>query len=100
MKAMIPSREFDLRKAQAAVPLAAIRAAIIRVAVIREVRVAVIREVRVAGTPEVRVAGTPEVRAVVILGAATREGAVGEVIPQGDNKTPARTLKTTPKCSR
>jgi len=92
MKAMIPSREFDLRKAQAAVPLAAIRAAIIRVAVIREVRVAVIREVRVAGTPEVR--------AVVILGAATREGAVGEVIPQGDNKTPARTLKTTPKCSR
>jgi len=31
MKAMIPGRKFELRKAQVAVPLAAIRAAIIRV---------------------------------------------------------------------
>ena len=78
MKAMIPGKEFELRKAQAAVPLAAILAAIIR-AVIREVLEAAIR------------------------GAAIPAGAVVEAIlqetdPTADNKT--RTLKTTPKCSR
>ena len=78
MKAMIPSREFELRNAQAAAPLAAIPAAALRAAVIPGAAL----------------------QAAVIPGAATRAGAVGEVIPQGDNKTPTRTLKTTPKCSR
>lgn len=73
MKAMIPGKEFELRKAQAAVPLAAILAAIIR---------AVIREVLEAAIP----AG------------AVVEAILQETDPTADNKT--RTLKTTPKCSR
>jgi hypothetical protein len=83
MKAMIPSREFELRKAQAAALLAALPAAVIPAAAIRGV-----------------VIPGAATRAVVTPGAATRAGVVGEVIPQGDNKTPARTLKTTPECSR
>jgi hypothetical protein len=85
---MIPSKGFELRKAQTAAPRAAIRAVIIRAAVIREVRAAAIPEVAI--------------RAVVIPVAGTRAVPVGEGIPQGagdpteGSKTPARTLKQTP----
>lgn len=74
---MIPCRGFEPRKAQAAAPQLAILE---------------------MGIPEV---ATPAevIRAVVILGVATRAGAVGEVIPQEVSKTRARTLKPIPKCS-
>jgi hypothetical protein len=85
---MIPSREFELRKAQTAAPRAAIQAVIIRVAVIREARAAAILEVAIL--------------AVVIPVAETRAVAVGEGIPQGADSTAkilTRTLKPTPKFS-
>jgi hypothetical protein len=96
---MIPSRGFELRKAQTAAPRAAIRVVIIRAAVIREVRAAAIPEVAIRAVviPEVAI------RAVVIPVAGTRAVAVGEGIPQGADPTAkilTRTLKRTPKCSR
>jgi hypothetical protein len=72
-----------MRKPQAAAPLAALREAAIPGEVIPGA--AIRAEV---------------IRAEAIPGAVIRAEAVGEVIPQGDNKTPARALKTTPKCSR
>jgi hypothetical protein len=63
-----------MRNPQAAAPLAAIQQAALREAVIRA--------------------------EVIPAAVAIRAEAIGEVIPQRGNKTPARTLKTTQKCSR
>jgi len=90
MRAMIPGSEFELRKAQAPAPLAAIPVAIIRAAVIREVpEVGIpVGAIRAVGIREVREAAIPEEVA-------------GEAIPQGADPTAkTRILKTTPKCSR
>ena len=82
MKAMIPGRSFEMRNPQAARPRVAIQAALPEEVIPEEV------------IPE------EVIREEVIPGAATRAEAVGEVTPQGDNKTRVRRLKTTPKCSR
>ena len=78
---MILGREFKLRNAQTAVPLAATRMATIREAGIRAVRVAILEvAIRVAG----------------ILA-----GADGEAIhPTEASRIPIKTLKTTPRYSR
>ena len=84
---MIPSRGFELPKAQTAAPREAIRAT----------------EIQGAATRAVIPEATP---AAVILVVDSPAVAVEEVIPQevGDltagNKTAARTLRPTPKCSR
>ena len=74
MKAMIPTREFELRKAQAAATLAAIPGAAILVAATR----AVILE--------------------AIPAEVIRTQGKEVEHPTGDDKIPG--LKTTPKCSR
>jgi|HubBroStandDraft_2_1064218.scaffolds.fasta_scaffold750958_2 hypothetical protein len=85
---MIPYRGFEPRKAQAEATQAGIL-------VMGIPEVATPTE----ATPAAVIPGVAA-RAAVILGAATRVGAVGEVIPQGDNRTPARTFKRTPRCIR
>ena len=79
MKAMIPGREFELRKVQATATLGAIRVEVI------------------LGAGAATRAVIPEV---------IPEGVVGEVIlgaevegPTGDNETPGAILRTTRKCS-
>lgn len=83
MKAMIHGRSFETRNhLPAAAPRAAIQAAL---------REAAIRE---------EVIPAEVIPAEVIRGPATRAEAVAEGPPRADNKTPARTSKTTKKCSR
>ena len=99
---MIPSREFELRKAQTAAPRAAIQAEL-REAALREaaLREAAIQEeaIREEVIPA-EVIPAEVIPAEVIRGAATRAEPVAEGTPRADNKTPARTSKTTKKCSR
>jgi hypothetical protein len=88
MKAMIPGRSFETRNhLPAAAPRAAIQA---------ELREAALREaaIREEAIPAEVIPGE------VIRGAATRAEPVAEGTPRADNKTPARTSKTTKKCSR
>jgi hypothetical protein len=88
MKAMIPGRSFETRNhLPAAAPRAAIQAEL-REAALRE---AAIRE---------EVIPAEVIPGEVIRGAATRAEPVAEGTPRADNKTPARTSKTTKKCSR
>jgi hypothetical protein len=88
MKAMIPGRSFETRNhLPAAAPRAAIQAEL-REAAIQE---AAIRE---------EVIPAEVIPGEVIRGAATRAEPVAEGTPRADNKTPARTSKTTKKCSR
>jgi len=88
MKAMIPGRSFETRNhLPAAAPRAAIQAEL-REAAIQE---AAIRE---------EVIPAEVIPGEVIRGAATRAEPVAEGPPRADNKTPARTSKTTKKCSR
>jgi hypothetical protein len=84
MKAMIPSRKFELRKAQTAATLAVIPGAATQGVILEVATQAVILE-------------------------AIPAGALGEVIPTqgaevgdltGDDEIPGRILKITPKCSR
>jgi hypothetical protein len=88
MKAMIPGRSFETRNhLPAAAPRAAIQAEL-REAAIQE---AAIRE---------EVIPAEVIPGEVIRGAATRAEPVAEGTPRADNKTAARTSKTTKKCSR
>lgn len=75
MTAMIPGREFELRKGQAAATRAVIQVAATRVVILEAIPVAASGEV------------------IPTLGAE-----VGD--PARDNEIPGKTLKTTPKCSR
>ena len=75
MKAMIPSREFEQRKAQAAATQAAIPGAATRADILEGI----------PGAAAGEVIHTP--------------GAEAED-PTGDNEITGRTLSTTPKCSR
>lgn len=80
MIAMIPTKEFELRNAQATATMAVIPVAATRVVVIPVVAI----------------------RAVVIPGAVILEATPGAAVedPTVDGKTLARTLKTIQKCSR
>jgi hypothetical protein len=90
MKAMILGRGFELPKAPAAAPRAAIRPGDTRVTVVLEVREVAIREVAIQGAAT---------RVVTVIPAA----AVGEGVRQGVDLTAdnqARTSRTTRKCGR
>jgi hypothetical protein len=93
MKAMIPGRSFETRNhLPAAAPRAAIQA---------ELREAALREAAIQEEAiREEVIPAEVIPAEVIRGAATRAEPVAEGTPRADNKTPARTSKTTKKCSR
>jgi len=75
MTAMIPGREFEQRKGQAAATRAVIPVAATRAVILEAIPVAASREV------------------IPILGAEVED-------PTGDNEIPGKTSQTTPKCSR
>jgi hypothetical protein len=75
MKAMIPGKELELRKAQAAATLAAIPGVAPRAVTLEAIPAGVLGEVIPTQGKEVE-------------------------DPTGDEELPGRTLKTTPKCSR
>ena len=93
MKAMIPGRSFETRNhLPAAAPRAAIQA---------ELREAALREAAIQEEAiREEVIPAEVIPAEVIRGAATRAEPVAEGTPRADNKTAARTSKTTKKCSR
>jgi hypothetical protein len=93
MKAMIPGRSFETRNHfPAAAPRAAIQA---------ELREAALREAAIQEEAiREEVIPAEVIPAEVIRGAATRAEPVAEGTPRADNKTAARTSKTTKKCSR
>jgi hypothetical protein len=98
MKAMIPGRSFETRNhLPAAAPRAAIQAEL-REAAIQEA--AIREEVIPAEVIPGEVIPAEVIPAEVIRGAATRAEPVAEGTPRADNKTAARTSKTTKKCSR
>jgi hypothetical protein len=75
MKAMIPSREFELRKAQATATLAATKEAATRAVILEDI---------LAGA---------------LVGVIPTQGE-GVEDPTGGDEAPGRISKTTPKCSR